>query len=85
MCCGDAKVYIGGAIDEADRLVSTGKAKAEDFRFFLHLCGWAPGQLEAEIERGVWFAAACSANVSSCQISAVLWNIFRIVDMYGRI
>lgn len=58
------KVYIGGAVDDANRMVAAGKAKAEDFKFYLHLCGWAPGQLEAEIERGVWFAAACSANVS---------------------
>lgn len=58
------KVYIGGAVEEADRMVATGKAKAEDFRFFLHLCGWAPGQLQAEIDKGVWFPAATSTNVS---------------------
>lgn len=55
-------------MDEADRMVAAGKAKPEDFRFFLHLCGWAPGQLEAEIKRGVWFSAACSSNVS-CLVS----------------
>lgn len=57
------QVSIGGDVDAADRLVASGKAKSEDFRFFLHLCGWAPGQLQREIDRGIWFAAASSANV----------------------
>ncbi|CAN0360550.1 unnamed protein product [Ascophyllum nodosum] len=56
-------VCIGGSVEEANRMVATGGAKKDDFRFFLHLCGWAPGQLESEIERGVWFPAATSANV----------------------
>lgn len=57
-------MYIGGAVDEADRMVATGKVKRDDFKFMLHLCGWAPGQLEAEIERGVWLSVATSTNVS---------------------
>ncbi|CAN0136449.1 unnamed protein product, partial [Ectocarpus fasciculatus] len=48
------QVYIGGAVDEADRMVASGRAKVDDFKFMLHLCGWAPGQLEDEIQRGVW-------------------------------
>lgn len=65
LCCPHLpQVYIGGAVDEADRMVATGKAKVDDFKFMLHLCGWAPGQLEAEIARGVWLPVATSANVS---------------------
>lgn len=45
-------------------MVATGKAKVDDFKFMLHLCGWAPGQLQAEIDRGVWLPVASSANVS---------------------
>lgn len=61
-------MYIGGAVDEADRMVATGKAKRDDFKFMLHLCGWAPGQLEAEIERGVWLSVATSTNVSQYRV-----------------
>lgn len=64
-----SQVYIGGAVDEADRMVASGKAKRDDFKFMLHLCGWAPGQLEAEIERGVWLSVATSANVSQKRTS----------------
>lgn len=60
----DPKVYISGAVDDADHMVADGRAKVDDFKFFLHLCGWAPGQLQAEIDRGVWFPAATSTNVS---------------------
>ncbi|CBJ27043.1 conserved unknown protein [Ectocarpus siliculosus] len=56
-------VYIGGAVDEADRMVASGRAKVDDFKFMLHLCGWAPGQLEDEIQRGVWMPVATSTNV----------------------
>ena len=65
------KVCIGGSVEEANRMVATGGAKKDDFRFFLHLCGWAPGQLESEIERGVWFPAATSANVRLSRPSLV--------------
>ncbi|CAB1105571.1 unnamed protein product [Ectocarpus sp. CCAP 1310/34] len=58
------QVYIGGAVDEADRMVASGRAKVDDFKFMLHLCGWAPGQLEDEIQRGVWMPVATSTNVS---------------------
>ena len=60
----DPKVYISGAVDDADHMVADGRAKVDDIKFFLHLCGWAPGQLQAEIDRGVWFPAATSTNVS---------------------
>ncbi|CAN0499583.1 unnamed protein product, partial [Discosporangium mesarthrocarpum] len=57
------KVYVGGDIAVANSMVARGEAAASDFRFSLHLCGWAPNQLENEIKRGVWYAAATSGNV----------------------
>lgn len=50
-------------MDEADRMVASGRARVDDFKFMLHLCGWAPGQLEDEIQRGVWMPVATSTNV----------------------
>ncbi len=66
------QVYIGGAVNEADHMVATGQAKVDDFKFMLHLCGWAPGQLQSEIDRGVWLPVASSANVSQRRFDCVL-------------
>lgn len=32
-------------------------------RWFCRYAGWAPGQLESECERGVWFTAAASKDM----------------------
>eukprot|EP00953_Heterococcus_sp_UTEX-ZZ885_P040134 20529-Heterococcus_DN1.PRE.3 len=42
------KIYVGGGVLDAQELVARGLAEPNQFRFFLQLCGWAPGQLQAE-------------------------------------
>ncbi|CAM9551339.1 unnamed protein product, partial [Choristocarpus tenellus] len=47
------------------------------FRFFLNLCGWAPGQLKEEIDRGIWYAVSASTNIvlKHCiQLPVPLWR-----------
>ncbi|CAM9331869.1 unnamed protein product [Phaeothamnion confervicola] len=56
-------VSVGGSTEDVKRLVRDGEASPEQFRFFLALCGWGPGQLEKEVERGVWYTAAVSKEV----------------------
>ena len=52
-------------LDGALALVGAGEAKKEDFWVFSGYCGWGPGQIEAEIERGSWHVAAASSKVAN--------------------
>lgn len=77
-------VYWGGDFEVAGDMVRAGAAHADDFRFFLRGCGWAPGQLQSEIDRGVWYAAATSANLINkhcINLSRPLWA--EILDTLG--
>eukprot|EP00183_Erythrolobus_madagascarensis_P006797 CAMPEP_0185844386 /NCGR_PEP_ID=MMETSP1354-20130828/573_1 /TAXON_ID=708628 /ORGANISM="Erythrolobus madagascarensis, Strain CCMP3276" /LENGTH=346 /DNA_ID=CAMNT_0028544041 /DNA_START=113 /DNA_END=1153 /DNA_ORIENTATION=- len=61
-----------------------GEVDLSKVRFFSGYCGWAPGQLEREIENGVWFLAASSANVVTAQclnLKRPLWR--QVLDMLG--
>lgn len=46
-------VYVGGGIEHAQNMITSGEAKPQDFRFFLQLCGWVPGQLQSEVRTHV--------------------------------
>jgi len=58
-----------GGFRDAVSAVRGGAMRAEDFRFFSRYCGWGPGQLEREVEAGVWFLAAASADLVLAQPS----------------
>jgi putative AlgH/UPF0301 family transcriptional regulator len=54
-------VYVGG-LAAAAGLVRAGLASPGEFRLALGLAGWAAGQLEDEVSRGVWRVAVASAD-----------------------
>ena len=57
-------LFYGGSLQEAGQQVESGQHTVEDFRFFVGVCGWGPGQLSAEIARGgSWHCAACSREL----------------------
>jgi putative AlgH/UPF0301 family transcriptional regulator len=58
-------------LDGALALVKAGEAKKEDFWVFSGYCGWGPGQIEAEIERGSWHVAAASSKVTCANITLI--------------
>jgi putative transcriptional regulator len=62
-------VYLGG-YDSACELVQQdgSTCHADEFKFFARYCGWAPGQLESECERGVWFPVAAAKELSLKQV-----------------
>ncbi|KAL3162870.1 hypothetical protein ABBQ32_009321 [Trebouxia sp. C0010 RCD-2024] len=76
-------VFMGG-FEEARHGIRIGSKQAEQFRWFNRYAGWAPGQLEAECQAGVWFAAAASGNVilnSQNLKGRDMWHT--ILDMMG--
>ncbi|GFR40718.1 hypothetical protein Agub_g1325 [Astrephomene gubernaculifera] len=77
-------VYAGG-MEAARQAVDAGSVQAGDFRWFNAYAGWAPGQLEAECRRGVWFPAAASPRLLLEPVApgqgAAYWH--RVMQMMG--
>lgn len=55
-------VYLSN-LNELSSALDRGELSQGDFKVFIGYCGWAPGQLEQELENDVWFVGACSADV----------------------
>eukprot|EP00904_Undaria_pinnatifida_P013534 jgi/Undpi1/9310/HiC_scaffold_26.g11768.m1 len=53
-------IFFGGDIESASRVVTEGPGSGFNFRFFVQFTRWAPGELEAEMEQGIWRLAAAS-------------------------
>lgn len=76
-------VYLGG-YESACELVGKGEVGAGNFKFFARYCGWAPGQLESECERGVWYPVACSKQLALkpvIQLPKPLWR--EVLELCG--
>ncbi|KAJ1629614.1 hypothetical protein T492DRAFT_1009616 [Pavlovales sp. CCMP2436] len=52
---GDSGLFLGG-LASARELVGDGRAPAASFKFFFKSEIWAPGELELQLERQVWWA-----------------------------
>eukprot|EP00899_Mesostigma_viride_P012143 jgi/Mesvir1/2092/Mv16624-RA.1 len=71
-------------LDEATAAVASGAAKPVDFRFFLGHSGWAPGQLQQELNMGSWYVGAGSSDIVTNQclnLRRPLWR--QIMDLLG--
>mmetsp|Transcript_7480 Transcript_7480/g.33222 ORF Transcript_7480/g.33222 Transcript_7480/m.33222 type:complete len:247 (+) Transcript_7480:176-916(+) len=55
-------VFCGG-YEEILEAAERGTINPERVKVFLRYCGWAPQQLQDEIEKKVWIPAACSKEV----------------------
>ena len=72
-------VFLGG-YESACELVKAGEVEANDCKFFARYCGWGPGQLRSECERGVWYPVACSKQIALKQVIQLPKPLWREVS-----
>lgn len=44
------------------------------YRFYLGYSGWSAGQLESELERGMWVVAECRPDMVFCKEYSAVWE-----------
>ena len=67
-------VHWGGDFEAIKLLVQTKMATTHDLRFFLGYAGWAPGQLQEEIDAGGWFVAYADDMLIFPDDPVTLWR-----------
>jgi len=72
-------VYLGG-YESACELVKEGEVDASECKFFARYCGWGPGQLRGECERGVWTPVAYSKQIALKQVIQLPKPLWREVS-----
>lgn len=55
-------MYMGG-YEAATQAVRNGQVEPSSFKWFTKYSGWGPGQLQREVDAGVWFTAAAGAGL----------------------
>ncbi|KAK9804128.1 hypothetical protein WJX73_002595 [Symbiochloris irregularis] len=55
-------VLLGGALDKAKDLAQQGKLEGQQLHCFTGDCLWFPGQLDQELQQGMWTAASVTAQ-----------------------
>lgn len=68
-----ADVYVTSAKELLEKVAGEGKDPAH-FRTYLGYCGWAPGQLDAEIEEGAWHVVEGRATLVFDSDPETLWR-----------
>ena len=71
--------YGSSTLHPLRELVASGRAESAEFIVFAGYAGWAPGQLEAEIERGDWHVApGRSEHVFNAEAAEVWPRLIRV-------
>ena len=66
-------VYASGSKDVIEKMVSSG-ANSSQFRLYAGYAGWAPGQLEREIEVGGWSVLRANTKIVFDENPDTLWQ-----------
>lgn len=67
-------VYWGGDFEKLKFLIESKMVKPENVRFFIGYSGWAPGQLESEMDIRSWVSTDMDANYLFKVQSDDLWE-----------
>jgi putative transcriptional regulator len=68
-------VYVCSRLEELERIVKGGDPE-EDFRTYAGYAGWAPGQLDSEVNRGDWYIMKADAESIFSPKPEKLWEKF---------
>lgn len=74
-------VHLGASRETLERLLSRKKSR-KSLRLYMGHAGWAPGQLDWEIDRGSWHVRPADRSAVFSQDPAGLWN--RLVPGTGE-
>ena len=66
-------IYATGSKELIEKLIGS-HIDASRFRLYLGYAGWAPGQLEAEVEAGAWSILTGSARIVFDDDPDTLWS-----------
>lgn len=72
-------LYVGSSADVFESVVHSAVDEESEmqFRIFCGCAGWAPGQLEGEIDRGDWFHVPATAEMLFCEDPYDVWDALR--------
>lgn len=73
--------YGSSTLDPLRDLIASGRAESAEFVVYAGYAGWAPGQLEAEIERGDWHVAPGRSEHVFDTDAAEVWP--RLIRLHG--
>lgn len=65
-------VYLGGNVQTLERILEQPDSN-ESFRAFMGYSGWAPGQLENELQTGSWLTTPADAALLFDKDPSLLW------------
>jgi putative transcriptional regulator len=67
-------IYWGGDIERVREMIELGLIKPQQIRFFVGYSGWAPKQLEGELDRNSWLVSHISASELLTANPSMLWS-----------
>lgn len=67
-------VFWGGDFGKIKDILKTEPNKTSDFRFFLGYSGWAPGQLENELDAGGWVVTEATEDIIFLEDTDYIWR-----------
>ena len=67
-------IYWGGDFDKLKSLINSGEVTSRQVRFFLGYSGWAPNQLEGEIDENAWLVGELDSTLIMESDQTNFWN-----------